>query len=97
MKLLEHLALALGADDPKLHFPVLEQNHGRDAHHIEAAGQLEIFVNIDLPDPELPGVIGCDFIEDRGDHLARATPFRPEVDEDGLDRPFDLLIERMFG
>ena len=42
----------------------------------------------------LPGVLGGDLLEDRGDHLARPAPLGPEVDEDGLSRSLDLLVER---
>ena len=65
-----------------------------DAHHVEAAGDVGVVVDVELGDRELAGLLGGDLVEDRGDHLARAAPLGPEVDEDGLGRGADdLLVE----
>ena len=73
---------------------VLENDQGRDAHDVEAAGQVGLLVDVDLGDPDLALLLAGDLLEDRGDHLARPAPLGPEVDEDGLVGAADRLVER---
>ena len=62
---------------------VLEHEQRRDAHHVEAAGDVGVVVDVELGDRELARLLVGDLLEDRGDHLARPAPLGPEVDEDG--------------
>src|SRR5690606_7253143 len=66
---------------------------GGDAHHVEAAGHVGVLVDVELDDLELAGLLLGDLLEDRGDRLARSAPLSPEVDQDGLGRAADLLVE----
>ena len=51
------VALALGADEPELRLSILEQDQGRDAHDIEAPGELKVLVDVDLANPELADLL----------------------------------------
>ena len=46
--------------------------------------RLRVLVDIDLGDRHLAGHLGGEFVEERRDHLARAAPLGPEIDEDRL-------------
>src|SRR5206468_5044199 len=65
-----------------------------NAEDLEAPGDVEVLVHVELADSQLAGVIAGDLLEHRRDHLARPAPLRPEVDEDGLGGPLDLLVRR---
>src|SRR5690606_20823351 len=92
-ELLEQLALALGADHPLGRLAVLEHDQRGDAHHVEAASDLGVVVDVQLGDGELAGLLRGDLVEDGGDHLARPAPLGPEVDEDGLAGAGDHLVK----
>src|ERR1035437_10046845 len=81
-QLLEELTLALGSHDAGRRLATLEENKGGDAHHIEAAGDVEVVVDVQLGDVQLARLLGGDLFEHRSDHFARATPFGPEVHQD---------------
>src|SRR5579884_731088 len=57
----------------------LEQEHRRDSADAVAARDVRILVDIELGDSDLVAKIVGDFLKRRGDHSARAAPFRPEV------------------
>ena len=46
-------ALGLGADQPLGRLAVLEHDQGRDAHHVEAHGQIGVVVDVELGDRHL--------------------------------------------
>src|SRR5207244_12587217 len=48
------------------------------------ARSLRVFVDGDLGDGYPPGHLGGELVEKRRDHLARAAPFCPEIDEHRL-------------
>ena len=58
LELLEQLALALGADDALGRLAVLEDDERRDAHDVEAAGDVGVVVDVELGDLELAGLLG---------------------------------------
>jgi hypothetical protein len=59
----------------------LEQQHGGDSADAIAARRVRVLVNVELGDGDLFAELGGDFLERRGDHPARAAPFRPEIDQ----------------
>src|SRR5579875_2867247 len=69
VQLLEELTLALGTDDPQLGLPVLEQDHGGNAHDLEAACQLQVLVDVDLAQTQLAWVVRNDLVQDGSHHL----------------------------
>src|SRR3546814_139987 len=58
-------------------------------------GRLRVFVDIELDDLELAGILGGDLFEDRRNHATGAAPLRPEVDQHWLcvAGGFDVLFE----
>jgi hypothetical protein len=85
-KLLEHAALWHGADDLVLQFAICEQQHGGNAHHVEAPGDIAVVVNVQLRNGDLCGVLTCNLFEDGRNLLARSAPLSPEVNKDWLVR-----------
>ena len=75
------LAFRQGADLGAGHLAVLEQDQGRNAAHVVGLGRAGVLVDIDLGDRELFAQFGADFLERRGDLLARPAPLGPEVDK----------------
>src|SRR5665647_1169080 len=92
-ELLEQLTLALGSHDASGRLPVLEKDQGGDAHHIEPPGDVQVVVDVQLGHLQLALLLGGDLLEYGGDHLARATPFGPEVHEDRNVCGLDMLIK----
>src|SRR5690606_9297905 len=56
-----------------------------------------VFVDVDLDDVQLARVVTRNLVEDRGDHLARAAPFGPVIDEHRLVGLQYVLLERCIG
>src|SRR6478736_7805384 len=75
-----------GSDDAIDDLAVLEHDHPRDAHRVEADGQELVVVDVDLDDLDPPGVLAGERIEHRADDPAGAAPWRPKVDDDGRSR-----------
>src|SRR4030095_6947313 len=65
----------------------------RDRGDPVALLELVLLVDVDLHELELGLALGRDAVEYRGDGVARATPFGPEVHEYGLVALYDLLLE----
>src|SRR5690606_13372556 len=84
-----------GADLARDHGAVLEQHQGRYAAHRVLGGGRRILVHVQLGDLDAAVVVAGDLVEDRRDHLARATPFGPVVDEHGGVRLQHVLVERV--
>src|SRR2546423_13917661 len=82
----QQLPLAAGAAQALLQRPVVEDHEGRDAHDLVTAGGVRVVVDVELADGDLAVLLPGDLLEDRGDHLAGAAPFGPEVDQDGRVR-----------
>lgn len=72
--------LGLGADDFVDRLTALEKDHCGDAHYFVLNGSALRLVNVDLGDLQIADLFVGDLIHDRGDHLAGATPFSPEID-----------------
>src|SRR5471030_715685 len=72
---------------------VLEQDERGNAAHSKLHRCRLMLVHIDLRDLEAVAVILGHFVEDRSNHLARAAPFRPEVEQDGFIRFRDILVK----
>src|SRR5690348_5269561 len=90
---LRELGAADGADLGRLHLAVLEHHQGRDAAHIVVARGLLVLVDVDLGYLEATAVARREVVEQRRDHLARAAPFGPEVDQHGAIGLEDLILE----
>ena len=56
-ELFEELALALGADQALHRLAVLEHDERGDAHHVEAAGDVGVVVDVELGDLQLAGLL----------------------------------------
>src|SRR3954447_12744593 len=76
--------LRLRTDDRLDHLAALEHGHGRDRHDLVVARSTGVLVDVELDDVELVAVLAGDLLEHGRDHLARAAPLRPEVDQHGL-------------
>src|SRR5688572_16951542 len=59
-QLVEQLPLALGADQALLGLAVLEHDERGDAHHVEAAGDVRVVVDVELGDADLAGLLAGD-------------------------------------
>ena len=77
--------------------PSVEQDHRRDALNAVFGRRVGIVVDVELHDGDPLGHLRADLLERRGDHPARAAPFRPEIDEDGLVGAENLLLEAVVG
>lgn len=64
-----------------LYFTILEQHQGWYAPDAIAWWRGRIIVNIQLGDFNLSQVLPGDFLENRRDHFAWATPLRPIIDQ----------------
>ena len=82
--LLDEDFLGGGADDLFADRAALEEKKGGDVINAVLLGQLLLLVNVDLDDLDLVGQFLGHFIQQRGDHLAGAAPFGPEIDDDQL-------------
>src|SRR5262249_3919166 len=66
-EVLEQLALASGTDHALHRLTVLEHDQRRNAHHIEAASDVGVVVDVQLGDLDLAGMLVRHLAEDRGD------------------------------
>jgi len=85
-----------GADDLVLHFAVLEEQEEGDRADIVFHCEVARVVDIDLADFGLIAEFAGELIDDRSDHFAGSTPFRPEIDEDGHGGVDDFGFEICF-
>src|SRR5690606_13212231 len=83
----------LGVD----HRAVAEQHQRGDAADAVLGRHRLVFVDVDLDDVQLARVVTRSLGEDRGDHLARAAPFGPVIDEHRLVGLQYVLLERCIG
>src|SRR5581483_7484274 len=81
------------ADRRRLRLAAFEEDHERDRRDAVALRQVLLVVDVHLD--ELHAVLVGDPVEHGGDHVARATPFRPEVDEHLAVALEHLLLERL--
>lgn len=89
--------LPLGSDHLGYHLTLPEDQEGWNATDAELHRQVLLDVYVDLPDGGLADVLVRQFIEDRSDHPAGATPFGPKINQDRMPRLQDLLGEVLFG
>ena len=85
-----------GADDLVLHFAVLEEQEEGNRADIVFHCEVARVVDIDLADFGLIAEFAGELIDDRSDHFAGSTPFRPEIDEDGHGGVDDFGFEICF-
>src|SRR5437868_8515622 len=76
---------------------VLEDEDGRDAADAVTLGDARRVVDVELGDLVLADGLVRDFLDDRSEHFAGAAPRGGEIDEDGLRRLEDFLIEIRVG
>ena len=62
---------------------VLEEVERGDGLNIVLSGEGAFFVDVDFQDSEFAVLFGGDFVEQGGEHFAGATPWGPEIDDDG--------------
>lgn len=72
-------------------FTALEDDEGGDGADVVALSQLGVAVNVDLDDVGGIAYLALDFFENRGLHLARATPCGKEINECGLRVGYDFV------
>ena len=65
---------------------VLEDDHGGNAHDAEATSNIGIVIHVEFGNGQAAGLLFSDLLKDGGDHLARTTPFGPEVNDNGYGR-----------
>ena len=90
---LAQLALADGANLGGLNLAILEQQQHRDRAHVVLHRGGAAFVHIDLGNLQLAVIGLCQFIQHRGNHLARAAPFGPEIHQYRLARLQDRTVK----
>src|SRR4029078_4195056 len=71
------------ADLLRVCLAALEKDQRRNPADAELVGDLRIRVDVELRDGEPARVLLGHGFEHRCDHLARAAPFRPVIDENG--------------
>ena len=76
-------------------FSVLEENDRRNALYAEFCGKLRRFIDIRLADLD-GGVLLCNFIKNRCQHLAGAAPRCIKVEKNESGCLFDLLFVILF-
>lgn len=88
-----------GADDLLANHAALEEEKGRNIVDAVFLGELLLLVDVDLDDLDLVGEFPGHFLEQRGDHFARAAPFGPKIDDDQFVgfKHFALEIESTYG
>ena len=85
--------IALHADNAVNFLAVLDEEHGGDAHDVEASGATGIVIDIQLGDDHLSIIFSGQVCDGGGQHVAGAAPFRPEVDDGQLVGLHDRLFE----
>ena len=86
LEIVEKLRLTLCSHDAGGLLTVLKHDHGGNAHDAEATCNIGIVVHVEFGDSQAAGLLFSDLFKDGGDHLAGATPFGPEVDDNGDGR-----------
>ena len=89
--------LALQPDNLIHDLAVLEEQQRRDGVDAKLDREVLMVVNVDLADLHLAVVLGSQFVENRRDHLARAAPLGPEINEDGLGGLDHFLVKVVGG
>ncbi len=83
-------------DGLSLRLAVFEEHDQRDRGDAVALREPLLVVDVDLHDLHIFVLVG-DPVEHRGDGVAWATPFSPEVDDDLAFRLQDDVLERRIG
>jgi hypothetical protein len=88
---------AHGADDLLGDGAALEQQQGRDAANLEAAGGGGVVVHVQLAHFGFAGVFSGDGVDGRRHHLTRAAPLGPKVHQDRHGRAQYIGVEARVG
>ena len=72
------------SDDLVFHFAVLEEKEEWDRADVVFHCEISCIIHVDLGNLRLAIDLAGELVKDGADHFARAAPFRPEIDEDGL-------------
>jgi hypothetical protein len=83
LELRQHAGLWHCANNLGLNFTLVEQQHGGNAHDIEATSDVAVIVHVQLCNNNATSFFIGDFSKDRRNLLARSAPFSPEVHKDG--------------
>lgn len=90
---LSDLLLRSRADHPVHFFSALKNEKGRNAHDSELGRDRLILVNVYLEDSGSAIEFGGEGFDARSNCLARATPFRPKINQHGLVGLQDFRFE----
>lgn len=77
------LGLGQGADLGGFYIAVLEQHQCGNTAYAILRWSIGILIDVQLADLEFAFVIPGDIVQDRGNHLARTTPFSPIINQNG--------------
>jgi hypothetical protein len=83
-------------NDLVLNLARFEKQHRRYIADPEPIRKRGIIIDVDLYNADGGTLLFSDFVQDRGDHSAGATPSRPEVNEDWDVRGAHRLIKSCF-
>src|SRR5882757_10423727 len=78
------LILRHRADDLLHYLPILEHQQSGDTANAVARGRIHRFIHVQLGHRELARIVLSNFRNRWRQHVARAAPFGPEIDHDGL-------------
>ena len=70
-----------------------EDHHAWNSRDGILGGQIVVFIDVDLADFHLAGILGSDLIDRRSHHPAWAAPLSPEVNQNRLRGIQNFLIE----
>src|SRR5215213_6332593 len=68
-------------DDRLDHLTALEEQHGGDTTNLKLHRGVRVVVDVQLPDRDLAGIIGCQRVDRWTQPLTGPAPLRPEIDK----------------
>lgn len=74
-------------------FAVFHDHEQRNARHAEHGGEITFFIDVDLADFDFVLVFLGDFRDGGREHAARAAPWCPEINQNGLVGFEDFLFK----
>src|SRR5690606_28646848 len=87
----------LVASDAAYHLTALEQNQSRDTQHAIVHEDILIGIGVELGDAQFAIVLIGKLLDNGCNHLARAAPLCPEINQYRGIRTEDFLIEILGG
>jgi hypothetical protein len=87
------LFLAPQADDLLGYLALMEEQQSGDVHDTKLTSQLLLVIHINLANLHPPVVFAGQFVKNRRQHLTRAAPLRPKINQDGHSGLDDIFGE----